>query len=64
MKVILIVFPENSCLEQIGHFWAQKWRVLITLDLLLRFFVDFAQWQEQELHKNCINGLSEKKMFV
>ena len=46
MKIISMVFlKEKKFFRANGSFWAQKWRVIITLDQLSQFFSNFAQWK-------------------
>ena len=42
MKVIMIC-TIKFCSGQIGVFWTQKWHILITLDWLEEFFLNFAE---------------------
>ena len=43
MKIILKISPKKFLFGANGPFWAQKWCILVTLDLLQEFFKNFAQ---------------------
>ena len=43
MKIIVKIFPKKFLFGGNRLFWAQKWLIFITLDLLQEFSKNFAQ---------------------
>ena len=60
MKVIIMVCTKKVLLRTNGPFWAQKWHVLLTLEL----FNNFSEWKGADRYmKNLLVVFQEKKSF-
>lgn len=60
IKIIWMVFQSRFLFAPNMAWWAQKWRIFMTLDLYKRSFFYFRTMNGKELHENCINGFSGK----
>ena len=63
MKIILKIFPQKFLLGANGPFWAQKRRILITLDLLQEFFLKFCTMKRVNSYVKVILMAFTKKIL-